>query len=103
METGHPFAIRVTESPHGPVVLITGELDLETAPQLHDCLANLTGQHVTLDFSDVTFMDSTAINVLVEAHKRGDLVVLRGARPAQMRVFEILGLVEYLNFDGDSP
>ena len=105
MNESSQFALRVTESGHGPVVVVTGELDLATSDQLGECLHDLVGQYVTLDFSDVTFMDSTAINVLVAAQKRveneGGKLVLHGVRPAQMRVFDIVGLTEHLNFDGD--
>ena len=61
------FAVRVTENGHGPVVLLAGELDLAASGQFRECLHGLVGQHVTLDFSDVTFMDSSAIGVLVAA------------------------------------
>ena len=101
------FALHVTEESHGPVVVISGELDIATAPQLGSCLEDLAGKNVTVDFSGVTFMDSTGINVLVTADKRvktlGGEIVLHGVQPAQMRVFEIVGLVGHLNFDGDQP
>ena len=64
------FAVRVTENGHGPVVLLAGELDLAASGQFRECLHDLVGQYVTLDFSDVTFMDSTAIGVLVAARLR---------------------------------
>jgi anti-anti-sigma factor len=99
------FALRVTENGHGTVVLVAGDLDLETAPKLRACLRDFTGQSVTLDFSDVTFLDSTGIGVLVsakgEADRAGGSIVLHGVQPAQMKVLEICGLIEYLNFDGD--
>ena len=96
--------IREADEQH-VVVAIAGELDLETAPRLRNCLRELSGQHITLDFSDVTFMDSTALGVLVAADKRaitsGGAIVLHSVQPAQMRIFEMVGLTEYLNFDGD--
>ena len=100
------FALRVTENGSGPVVLLAGELDMTTSPQLKACLRDFTGERVTLDFSDVTFMDSTAISVLVAAHKRawlkGGAVILHGVQPAQMRVFEITALLDHFDFDGQS-
>ena len=51
-------------------------------------------------------MDSTAISVLVTAQKgaavAGGELVLHGVQPAQMRVFEICGLMETFDFDGAS-
>jgi len=106
MNEAAEFALRVTENGHGPVVLIAGDLDLQTASKLRACLRDFTGQTVTLDFTDVTFMDSTAIGVLVTAYKKafqtGGRIVLHGVQPAQMKVFEITGLVESMNFDGVS-
>ena len=100
------FAVQVTEDDHGPVVLVVGELDLASAGELRECLHQLVGRTITLDFSDVTFMDSTAIGVLVAALQRteaeGGGLVLRGVRPAQMKVFEIAGLVEHLHFTGET-
>ena len=99
------FALRVTDNGSGPVVLLSGEIDLATAPQLEACLREFNGQRVTLDFSDVTFLDSTAINVLVVAQKKafltGGAIVLHGLRPAQMRVFEITNLLDHFDFGGD--
>ena len=104
MNEGAQFGLHVTESARGPVVVVAGELDLATSDQLAECLLDLVGQSVTLDFSGVTFMDSTAINVLIAAQKRaatdGRELLLRGVQPAQMRVFDIVGLTEHLNFDG---
>jgi len=95
---GSAFAIRVTENGQGPVLLIAGDLDLTTAPQLKSHLAALIGEHVALEFSDVTFMDSTAIGVLIDAHKRtsaaGGRLVLHGLRDGQVRLFELMGLAD---------
>jgi|SRR4051794_1421628 anti-anti-sigma factor len=100
------FELSVTENGNGPVVSLTGDLDLKTVPELRACLRDFNGQRVTLDFTDVTFMDSTAISVLMAAKKRallnGGEVVLHGVQPAQMRVFEITGLLDDFDFDGQS-
>jgi anti-sigma B factor antagonist len=98
------FALQVTENGYGPVVMLAGELDLASSGQFRECLHGLIGQHVTLDFSDVTFMDSTAIGVLVAAQRRsekeGGEIVLHGVQPRQMKVFTITGLAESLNVNG---
>ena len=63
------------------------------------------GGNVTLDFSDVTFMDSTAIGVLVAAHERsllaGKRITIHGVQPGQLRMFELMGLLDYMNLAGD--
>ena len=107
MKQAQEFALQVTEDGYGHVVMLAGDLDLQTAPKLRACLRDFTGETVTLDFSGVTFMDSTALGVLLTAHKKafqtGGRIILQGVQPAQMKVFELVGLAEHLDFDGDQP
>ena len=75
------MAIRIeTEERAGwKVVHVTGEIDLRTAPELRERLAVLLdegAEQLVLDLDDVRFIDSTALSVLVGAHKR---LVRRGA------------------------
>jgi anti-anti-sigma factor len=45
---------------------------------------------VVLDLSDVAFVDSTALGVLVSFHRRlGNRLVIAAAQPAVLRLFEI--------------
>ena len=82
-------------------VRLLGELDMSTAPQLRDELARLasTGAGVvTLDLSDLAFIDSTGLSVLITSLKRlrsqgGDLA-LRSPTPGTRKVLEITGLTE---------
>jgi anti-sigma B factor antagonist len=104
MDSGLDFSLAVEQNGRGSVVRITGELDMATAPQLRQCLADLDGAAVTLDFSGVTFMDSSGISVLAWARKRarqgGAELHVRGVRSAQMQVLEITGMANDLNIDG---
>jgi anti-sigma B factor antagonist len=56
---------------------LRGELDLGTAPQLEQALADANGD-VLLDLSGLTFMDSTGVRVLLEAaeHRAGRLRIV---------------------------
>jgi len=82
-----------------PVIAVSGEIDVATAPQLRECLHRVIaegGNTVVLDLLGVTFLDSTALGVLVGALKRcrelgGDLHVVV-ADPRIMKIFEITGL-----------
>ena len=93
MDAVDEFSVQVEQNGHGTVVRVSGELDIATSPALRQCLENLDGQVITIDFSDVTFLDSSALSVLVNAWKErqdtGGDVVLRSVQPAQMRAFAV--------------
>jgi anti-sigma B factor antagonist len=59
-----------------------------------------TGGEVVLDFSDVTFIDSTGLTVLIDAHRTlGDqnrTLAVANARPHIVRVFTVTGLDQLL-------
>lgn len=91
--------LTVSEGEDETVISAAGELDVNTAPELREQLARLitSGAHrVAIDLGSVTFVDSTALSVLVSALKRlrqadGDLQ-LASPTPSVRRVFEITGL-----------
>jgi anti-sigma B factor antagonist len=96
------FEISEDEAPDGvPVVRVAGEIDVATAPALRDHLHGLVARghtRLAIDLLQVTFLDSTALGVLVGTLKRcreagGDLR-LAVAEPRIMKVFEITGLTE---------
>lgn len=82
-----------------PVVTASGEIDVATAPPLRDRLQAMTSSGkatVVVDLLGVTFLDSTALGVLVGALKRcretgGDLPLVI-TEPRILKVFEITGL-----------
>ena len=81
------------------IVTLTGEADLHNAPELDRALqgvVRLGGTSVAVDLGDVSFIDSTALGVLLRYQPRfkargGDLVVVTQDRRV-LRTFEITGL-----------
>ncbi len=80
------------------VIAPEGVLDLENAPHLKHTLAQLVDQgclDVVVDLSRVTFIDSTALAVLVGATRRlgarGELAVAAADRQAA-KLFELTGI-----------
>ena len=78
---------------------VTGEIDLETAPQLRDALMAVvtTAQsQVLIDLSGVSFMDSTGLHTLMAAKRRADIsgVELAVTHPSHVveRLLEVTGL-----------
>lgn len=80
------------------VVKLGGELDLYNADKVRSALAEATAdspERVVVDLSDVEFMDSTALGVLIEArtrldNRRGFLLAAPGLETR--RALEISGL-----------
>jgi anti-sigma B factor antagonist len=97
---------RLVDEPVGAkrhVIALSGEIDAYSAPRLGSRLFGLAEEGKTgviVDLSDVTFMDSTGIGVLVNALRHFSL---RRARMALVcptdrlvRAFQIAGLVSHL-------
>jgi anti-anti-sigma factor len=98
MDAVDGFSVRIEDEGLGPVLWVGGELDIATAATLRSHLEGLGDEKVLLDLSEVTFMDSSGISVLIWKHHNGG-VTLRGVQPAQMEVLEITGLIEVFDFD----
>lgn len=87
----------------GPVVAVSGEIDLQSGPQLLDRLRSITWRHgarLALDLTGVTFIDCAGISVLLAARRRarlqgGSLRVLH-ASPRVRRVIALTGLQQVL-------
>ena len=84
-----------------PTLVVEGELDLAVAPWLRDQLDALYvggADSVVVDLSAATFVDSTALGVLVSAlnrsRERGGTVHLIVHEPQIIRVLTITGLQE---------
>ena len=99
MDAVNEFSVRVDRDGRAPVVWVSGELDVATSSVLRKCLQDLGDRAVVLDLTEVTFLDSSALAVLVWKHKDAG-VVLRGVRPEQMKVLELSGLGDVFTFDG---
>ena len=84
-----------------PLLLVAGEIDIQTSPLLQEQLTKVleTGvSSVSVDLSDVSFLDSTGLSVLIAGLKRcqeaGGELHLVAPRPNVLRVLEITGLTE---------
>ena len=85
-----------------PVLVITGEHDLSTAPELRARLHELgETSPIIVDLDETTFVDSSVLGVLVGGLRRArerdvpfGLVLGDQAHPAIRRIFELTGLHE---------
>jgi anti-anti-sigma factor len=80
------------------VLVVVGEVDASTSPMLHqECLdlVSITDRLV-LDLSGVTFMDSSALHVLIDIHQHEGTssVIVRNAPSHVRRLLEITALAD---------
>jgi anti-anti-sigma factor len=66
------FSISTSDLDGRAVVVVRGELDLATAPDLEAVVGERldAGQAVVVDLRELEFMDSSGLRVLVAAHAR---------------------------------
>lgn len=89
------------------VVTASGELDLAAADQLWEALEPLLlpGALVVLDGTGMTFLDSSGLRVLLQAHKRaeseGAVFRVVAPQPAVQRVLDLAGTAGYLQMRED--
>ena len=112
-ETGEPhdFAaplpgLRVESIPDQPdigaiTVRLSGEIDVANATALTDALEAVSepGRRLVLDMAEVSFIDSSGINVLLRAaswtgDRHGGLTVNRASANV-LKILEILGLTDH--------
>ncbi len=81
------------------VVAVTGEIDLFTAPEFKQrVMAPIAAgvDHVIIDLTETTFVDSSSLGVLIGAHRRlksrGGRLMVACDNEAIVKTFRITGL-----------
>lgn len=88
------------------VVIVWGEVDVVTAPQLWRALETMLdkGEHrIVLDLANLKFIDGSGLRVIAAAQKRcqavdGELVV-RSASAITLKLLRLTGLAETLSIE----
>lgn len=95
------LAFEITREPETtpPLVSLIGEMDLRAAADLREALLKALADGdgtVVLDMSELTFIDSTIISVLIMARKRADAsggeVRMRAVPARVQRILAITGI-----------
>jgi anti-sigma B factor antagonist len=105
--TGSPrFGVRNVVIGRAYTLVLEGELDLVNSLRLETAILSCADDagELTLDLSELTFMDSTGLNVVLFAQqlchvKRAEFALIPGP-PQVQRLFEVTGLIDHLPFLG---
>jgi anti-sigma B factor antagonist len=100
-ESGGPAAeiVTGTDDTGTPVIAVSGDLDISNADELRASVTALVAsdpERLVFDLSDLRFIDSAGIAVLLGAASHVEDVRLRKPSPAVRRVVELTGLAEVL-------
>ncbi|MGW0904912.1 STAS domain-containing protein [Streptomyces sp. NPDC002853] len=96
------FSVVSTPLDDVTVLTLAGEIDLDTSADVRRALAAVTAPHahVVVDLRRVTFIDSSAINVFIAAHRdlteAGGRLRLAGPAESVARTLEIVGIDTFI-------
>ena len=101
-----PLSIDSRRDGDAVIIVLQGELDLASAPDLERELKDAEAtspNRVTIDLSGLGFMDSTGLQALLRARERAgsssyELTLRRGPHQVQ-RVFELTRTVDAFSFE----
>jgi anti-sigma B factor antagonist len=105
-----PFTAEVTRAGRAVIVVLEGDVDMATMPVVRDAVRRADlhedADVFVLDLRQVTFMDTSGLQLLVERVRRAEadghaFAVVRGPRSVQ-RMLDIAGLTPSLRLV-DSP
>jgi anti-sigma B factor antagonist len=106
MQSG--FRVEVATKGEASVVSVAGELDLASSPTLEAELQRVSASDIPLvivDLSQLEFMDSTGLSVLVRAHQRAEengqrFGLINGSQQVQ-RLLTLTGVAERLTLSAE--
>jgi anti-anti-sigma factor len=99
-----PFNISQRERQGRYTLILSGELDLQTSPQLTSAITRLCeagALEIEIDLRDVSFIDSSGVRAILHAKEqceghRAEFFIVPGTHPGPRRLFEIMALTDKL-------
>ena len=107
--TNPPFELEVLRNGTSARIAPAGELDIATAPELEQAIADVArngAAELVLDLRGLTFMDSTGLRMLLQTNAQAaeqgfELSIWRGSRQID-KLFSVTGLDDLLPL-ADAP
>jgi anti-anti-sigma factor len=97
------FSVHLQPRSDVALIVVSGELDIASAPELAQTLDQIRPELtklVIVDLRELEFMDSTGLSIIVRAHQRlaeddCELTLIRG-QPQVQRLLDLTGVAERL-------
>jgi len=98
MGLGPQLVLETTRIGSHDVIVVSGEIDLASAPRVESAIDSFSGQPVVLDLRKVEFMDSAGLKVLLNQRARleesGGTLRLVVGEGAVVRLLELTGVTD---------
>lgn len=101
-----PLALDVETRDRSVVIVLRGELDPHTAPELRaamDAAVSDDTEVLVFDLGELVFLDSSGLRVIIAAHReltgRGGRFVLRAPSDTTRRILDVTGLTELIEVE----
>jgi anti-anti-sigma factor len=96
-----PFHVQLQPHANAALLVVSGELDIASAPELERALDQIRPEQcklVVVDLRELEFMDSTGLSIIVRAHQRlseqdCELTLVKGP-PQVQRLLDLTGVAE---------
>jgi anti-sigma B factor antagonist len=102
---GH-LSVWVDDSQREPTVVIEGDVDLESAPQVQSCLDRMLqagAGTIVFNMERVGFVDSSGLHVFVDLIRDGVDVVIQQPSEQTLKLLELVNLADRVKVETDSP
>ena len=102
------LSVKVTDNEGGSVVRLDGRLNIDTSPGLREQLLQIFKRHslptLTIDLSDLIYIDCSGLATLIEAlriaNQRHTRLQLKGLHDGPRKLLEVTGLLRLFDTDG---
>jgi anti-sigma B factor antagonist len=103
------FTVQLQPHSDAALIVVSGELDIASAPELEQALDQIRPELIKLvivDLRELEFMDSTGLSIIVRAHQRlseldCELTLIKGP-PQVQRLLDLTGVADRVRL-GSEP
>ncbi len=96
-----PFGVETVQEGGAPILRVCGEVDVHTAPQLKEALAQMaaeSGYGFVVSLAGVSYVDSTGLGTIAQlarsAGKMDQRIFLVATSPHVLKVLEVSGITQ---------